>query len=364
LCDICKFIEYFYNLIAHLEQHKEGTIMEMSAAIAAVIEKKDLSQNDMESVMRTIMTGDATQSQIGGFLVGLRMKGETVDEITAAAKVMRELAAHVKVSGPHLVDTCGTGGDGAKTFNISTAVAFVAAAAGAKVAKHGNRSISSKSGSADVLEAAGVNLDLTPEQVAQCVEQIGVGFMFAPKHHSAMKHAIGPRKEMAVRTIFNVLGPLTNPAGAPNQVLGVFSEQWVEPLANVLGQLGSEHVLVVHAEDGMDEISIGAPTKVAELKEGNVKTYTINPEQFGIQVGDVSTLAVDDAQQSLTVIKNVFENKEGPARDIVLLNAGAAIYAAGLADSIDNGIKVAQEVIANGGAAKKLDALVEVSQQF
>ena len=338
--------------------------MDMPAAIAAVIDKRDLTQDEMESIMRTIMTGEATQSQIGGFLVGLRMKGETVDEITAAAKVMRELAAHVNVSGPHLVDTCGTGGDGAKTFNISTAVAFVAAAAGARVAKHGNRSISSKSGSADVLEAAGVNLDLTPEQVAQCVEQVGVGFMFAPKHHSAMKHAIGPRKEMGVRTIFNVLGPLTNPAGAPNQVLGVFSDQWVEPLANVLAQLGSEHVLVVHAEDGMDEISIGAPTKVAELKGGNVSTYTISPEQFGMQQGDVASLAVGDAEQSLAMIKNVFNNQEGPARDIVLLNAGAAIYAAGLADSIENGIKAAKEVIANGEAAKKLDALVEVSKQF
>ena len=338
--------------------------MDMPAAIAAVIEKRDLSQDEMESVMRTIMTGEATQSQIGGFLVGLRMKGETVDEITAAATVMRELAEHVNVAGPHLLDTCGTGGDGAKTFNISTAVAFVAAAAGAKVAKHGNRSISSKSGSADVLEVAGVNLDLTPDQVAQCIEKVGVGFMFAPKHHSAMKHAIGPRKEMGVRTIFNVLGPLTNPAGAPNQLLGVFSNHWVAPLAQVLGQLGSKHVLVVHAEDGMDEISIGAPTRVAELKDGEVRTYNITPGEFGIEQGDVTSLAVDDAAQSLEVIKNVFKNAPGPARDIVLLNAGAAIYAAGLSDDIKGGVEAAREVIANGEAAKKLDALVEVSKQF
>jgi len=338
--------------------------MDMQSAIAAVVDKRDLTQDEMESVMRTIMTGEATQSQIGGFLVGLRMKGETVDEITAAARVMRELAAQVKVTGPHLLDTCGTGGDGARTFNISTAVAFVAAAAGAKVAKHGNRSISSKSGSADVLEAAGVNLDLTPDQVAQCIEQVGVGFMFAPKHHSAMKHAIGPRREMGVRTIFNVLGPLTNPAGAPNQLLGVFSHHWVAPLAQVLGQLGSQHVMVVHAEDGMDEISIGATTRVAELKDGEVTTYNITPGEFGFKPGNVSSLAVDDAKQSLEIIQSVFANKGGAARDIVLLNAGAAIYTAGLADSIAAGIDMAQEVLASGAAAKKLQALVEFSKQY
>jgi len=224
--------------------------MDMQSAIAAVIERHDLSAADMQAVMRLIMTGQATAAQIGGFLVGLRMKGETVDEIAAAAGVMRELATQVDIAGPHLVDTCGTGGDGASTFNISTASALVAAAAGGRVAKHGNRSVSSSSGSADVLEAAGVRLDLGPQQVAACIEQLGVGFLFAPQHHSAMKHAIGPRKEMRVRTLFNLLGPLTNPAGAPNQVLGVFSMDWVEPLAQVLKQLGSDHVLVVHAEDG------------------------------------------------------------------------------------------------------------------
>ncbi|MGD8572266.1 MAG: anthranilate phosphoribosyltransferase [Gammaproteobacteria bacterium] len=338
--------------------------MDIKAAIAAVIDKRDLSQDEMEAVMRTIMTGEASQSQIGGFLVGLRMKGETVDEITAAAKVMRELAARVNVTGAHLLDTCGTGGDGARTFNVSTAVAFVAAAAGAKVAKHGNRSVSSKSGSADVLEAAGVNLDLSPEQVAQCIEQVGVGFMFAPKHHGAMKHAIGPRKEMGVRTIFNVLGPLTNPAGAPNQLLGVFSHHWVAPLAEVLGQLGSQHVMVVHAEDGMDEISIGAPTRVAELKDGEVRTYNMTPGEFGIDQGDVSQLAVDDAQQSLVMIRKVFANEPGPARDIVLLNAGAAIYTAGLADNVASGIEKAKAVLANGEAANKFDALVDLSKQL
>lgn len=337
--------------------------MDMQAAIRTVIEGQDLVPEEMSDIMQLIMTGQATQAQIGGFLIGLRMKGETVDEIAAAARVMRELAARVDVAGPHLVDTCGTGGDAASTFNISTASAMVVAAAGGKVAKHGNRSISSKSGSADVLEAAGVNLDLTPEQVAQCVNETGVGFMFAPKHHSAMKHAIGPRKEMGVRTVFNVLGPLTNPAGAPNQVLGVFSDDLVEPLAKVLQKLGSEHVLVVHAEDGMDEISIAAATHVAELKDGEVRDYFITPEQFGFERADISNLAVDGAEQSLATIHNVFDNQPGPARDIVALNAGAAIYVAGLSDDLGQGIKVAQDVIADGSARAKLDALVTFSNQ-
>ena len=338
--------------------------MDMQAAIRAVTEGRDLSREEMQQVMQTIMTGEATQAQIGGFLVGLRMKGETVDEITAAAGVMRELATPVPVSGEHVVDTCGTGGDAASTFNISTTSAFVVAAAGAKVAKHGNRSISSKSGSADVLEAAGVNLELTPEQVAQCVEQVGVGFMFAPMHHSAMKHAIGPRKEMGVRTIFNVLGPLTNPAGAPNQVIGVFSKDWVEPLANVLKQLGSRHVLVVHAEDGMDEISIGAPTLVAELKDGEVKSYTIEPEDYGMNRSDIAALAVDGAEASLAVVKSVLGGEKGPARDIVALNAGAAIYASGLAKDLTDGITRAQAVMDDGSAMAKLEALVQVSNSF
>ncbi|MCK5639800.1 MAG: anthranilate phosphoribosyltransferase [Gammaproteobacteria bacterium] len=338
--------------------------MDMQAAIRAVTEQRDLTKEEMTGVMRTIMGGEATQAQIGGFLIGLRMKGETVDEITAAASVMRELATKVPVNGPHLVDTCGTGGDGAATFNISTCSAFVVAAAGAKVAKHGNRSVSSKSGSADVLEAAGVSLELEPAQVARCVEETGVGFMFAPKHHGAMKHAIGPRREMAARTIFNVLGPLTNPAGAPNQVIGVFSKALVEPLAQVLKQLGSEHVLVVHAADGMDEISIGSETFVAELKNGEVNSYTISPEQFGLGRGDVSSLAVSSAEDSLQVVRDVLNNQAGPARDIVMLNAGAAIYAAGLTDTLDAGIKKADEVIANGEAAKKLDALVALSNSI
>ncbi len=330
----------------------------MQSAIRAVTEHKDLSSDEMTSVMRLIMTGEATPAQVGGFLIGLRMKGETVEEVAAAAGVMRELSTKVDVDTARLVDTCGTGGDASGSFNISTASAFVVAAAGGKVAKHGNRSVSSKSGSADVLEAAGVNLELSPEQVAACVNDIGVGFMFAPMHHSAMKHAIGPRREMAVRTLFNVLGPLTNPAGAPNQVLGVFSKDWVEPLAQVLKQLGSEHVLVVHADDGLDEISIGSATQVAELKDGQISTYTIQPEDFGMQRADLAALKAEDAKDSLRIIKSVLANESGPAKDIVCLNAGAAIYAAGLTASLADGVARAAEVIASGAAAAKLEQLV------
>jgi anthranilate phosphoribosyltransferase len=338
--------------------------MTMQEAIKAVTERRDLSTEEMADTMRLIMTGEATPAQVGGFLIGLRMKGETIDEITAAAGVMRELATAVEVDREHLVDTCGTGGDASGSFNISTASAIVVAAAGGKVAKHGNRSISSKSGSADVLEAAGVNLELSPEQVAECVDEVGVGFMFAPMHHSAMKHAIGPRKEMAVRTIFNVLGPLTNPAGAPNQVIGVFSDELVEPLAHVLKRLGSDHVLVVHAEDGMDEISIAGPTHVAELKDGEVYTYIVKPEDFSMSRSSLDEIRAADAADSLAIISAVFENQAGPARDIVCLNAGAAIYAAGLSETLAEGVAKAQQVIADGRVADKLDQLIAKTQSF
>ena len=338
--------------------------MDIQTALKLILERKDLSHDDMVTVMKIIMTGEATPSQIGGFLVGLRMKGETIDEIAAAAQVMRELATGVKVNGDHVVDIVGTGGDSLSTFNISTASSFVVAAAGGKVAKHGNRSVTSSSGSADLLEAAGVNLNITADQVSQCIDEIGVGFMFAPLHHSAMKHAIGPRKEMAVRTIFNVLGPLTNPAGAPNQLLGVFSDDLVEPLANVLKKLGSNHVMVVHSDDGMDEISIGASTKVAELKDGEIKTYTISPDDFDMRTDDIKHLVVDGAEQSLGMIKLIFEGHTGPARDIVLLNAGAAIYVAGLADSHKAGIEKAKQVIDSGEALKKLNDLVALTRSF
>ncbi len=338
--------------------------MDMPKALNLLLDGQDLNPDQMHAVMHLIMTGKATPAQIAGFLIALRLKGETVSEIAAAANVMRELATPVTITGQHVIDTCGTGGDGANTFNISTTVAFVVAAAGGQVAKHGNRSVSSRSGSADVLEAAGVNLDLSAEQVSQCVNTIGVGFLFAPKHHSAMKHTIGPRKEMAVRTIFNLLGPLSNPAGAKNQLIGVFSEQWVEPLAQVLHKLGSEHVLIVNAEDGLDEISINSATTVAELQNGSVRTYSITPEQFGFQRAPLSTLAVDSIQSSLNTLKKVLRGEPGPAKDIVCLNAGAAIYAANLTDTLDSGIQKAQHIIDNGVAFEKLEQLCLISNRL
>ncbi len=337
--------------------------MDMQQAIKAVTEKQDLTRDQMTEVMNLIMTGQATDSQIGGFLIGLRMKGETVDEVAAAASVMRELSTKVDAPDVNLVDTCGTGGDASGSFNISTASVFVTAAAGAHVAKHGNRSVSSKSGSADVLETAGVNLDITPEQVSECIKEVGAGFLFAIKHHGAMKHAIGPRKEMGVRTIFNVLGPLTNPAGAPNQVIGVFSKDWLVPLAEVLKQLGSRHVMIVHADDGMDEISISSATSVAELKDGEIKTYTIQPEDFGMKKADLTEIKAADSEASLKIIKSVLDNVDGPAKDIVCLNAGAAIYVSGLADTLKAGVEKAQAVIAEGKAKEKFESLVEFTNK-
>jgi anthranilate phosphoribosyltransferase len=313
--------------------------------------------------MRTIMSGGATPAQIGAFLIALRAKGETVEEVAAAAEVLREMATKVPVSGPHVIDTCGTGGDANQTFNISTTAAFVVAAAGGKVAKHGNRSVSSRSGSADVLEAAGINLDLTPDQVKACIDRVGVGFLFAQRHHGAMKYAIGPRREIGVRTLFNLLGPLTNPAGALNQLVGVYAERWVEPVAMVLQKLGSRHVLVVHAEDGLDEISITSPTLVAELKDGKIETYTVTPEQFGFKRATLKQITVDTVAASLKMMLAVLNGEPGPARDIVALNAGAAIYAANLVDSLEAGVAKAQAVIADGSARRKLDELVELSRR-
>jgi len=336
--------------------------MNIQEAIKAVIARQDLSEEQMHGVMSDIMTGKTQDAQIGGFLVGLAMKGETVIEITAAAKVMRSLATGVSLNNPkHLVDTCGTGGDGLGLFNISTACVFVVAAAGAKVAKHGNRSISSKSGSADVLEATGVNLDMTPEAIAKSIDKIGVGFMFAPAHHSAMRHAIGARKSLAVRTIFNVLGPLTNPAKAPYQVMGVYDKNLIEPIANVLKSLGSKHVMVVHSKDGLDEISIADDTFVAELKDGKVITYTINPIDFGLPPGDLNEIKADDAESSLALIQNALDGKEGAAKDIIALNAGAAIYVSGVADSLQAGIDTAIKILNSGAAHQKLDDFVKES---
>ena len=336
--------------------------MNISEAIKAVISKQNLNEGEMHDVMNSIMTGQTTDAQIGAFLVGLSMKGETIEEITASAKVMRALATSVELSSnDYLVDTCGTGGDGLGLFNISTASAFVVAAAGGKVAKHGNRSISSKSGSADVLEAAGINLNISPELISQCIEEIGLGFMFAPAHHSAMKHAIGPRKELAVRTIFNVLGPLTNPAKAPNQIMGVYDKSLVEPIANVLKGLNSRHVMVVHSEDGLDEFSIANTTYVAELKDNNISTYTVHPCDFGLEEGNLNSIKAENAEQSLALINEAFSGKKGVARDIIALNAGAAIYVSGLVSSFDEGVTKANQILSDGSAQDKLDAYILAS---
>ena len=336
--------------------------MNISEAIKAVISRQNLNESEMHDVMNSIMTGQTTDAQIGAFLVGLSMKGETIEEITASAKVMRALATSVELSSnDYLVDTCGTGGDGLGLFNISTASAFVVAAAGGKVAKHGNRSISSKSGSADVLEAAGINLNISPELISQCIEEIGLGFMFAPAHHSAMKHAIGPRKELAVRTIFNVLGPLTNPAKAPNQIMGVYDKSLVEPIANVLKGLNSRHVMVVHSEDGLDEFSIANTTYVAELKDNNISTYTVHPGDFGLEEGNLDSIKAENAEQSLALIQEAFSGKKGVARDIIALNAGAAIYVSGLVSSFDEGVTQANQILSDGSAQDKLDAYILAS---
>ena len=338
--------------------------MEIQAAIRRVVDKHDLSFDEMQSVMRTIMAGDATQAQIAGLLIGLRMKGETIDEIAAAASVMRELAQHVEVNITPLIDTCGTGGDGIGTFNISTAAAFVTAAAGGHIAKHGNRAASGASGSADVLEAAGARIDLTPSQVADCVRSVGVGFMFAPAHHGATRHAAGPRRELGTRTLFNVLGPLTNPANASVQLMGVYDVSWVTRAAQVLRRLGVARAMVVCAEDGMDEISIGAVTQAAELRDGAVRRLVIDPRQLGIPLQAIASLAARDPQASLAHIRAVYDNQPGAARDIVALNAGAAIYIAGLASDLAAGLARAQEVIASGAARECFVRFVAYTQTF
>ena len=336
--------------------------MNIQYAIAQLIDSVDLSSEQMQAAMRLIMTGECTDSQIGGFLVALRMKGETIDEITAAAQVMSSLADQVQVDAPNLIDIVGTGGDGTSTFNVSTAASFVAAGAGASVAKHGNRSVSSKSGSADLLEQAGANLNLDAQQVAKVIQAAGVGFMFAPMHHSAMRHAISARKEMAVRTIFNVLGPLTNPANVKRQVVGVFAKELTITLAKVFAQLGSEHPLVVHSDDGMDEISICAPTTISEMREGRVETYTVTPQDFGMSIASINDIVVADPSQSLAMIDDVLANKPGPARDIVVLNAGAGIYVSGLAKSLAQGVELASLAIAEGRALAAKDAYISATQ--
>ncbi|MEI7917066.1 MAG: anthranilate phosphoribosyltransferase [Methylophilaceae bacterium] len=338
--------------------------MGFKETLGQLLERQDLTHEAMLGVMHQVMGGELTQAQIAAFLIALRAKGETVDEIAAAAMVMRELSIKVDIQDKaHLIDTCGTGGDGIQTFNVSTVSAFVAAAAGAKVAKHGGRSVSSTCGSADVLEALGVNVNQTPQQVAASVNEIGIGFMFAPNHHSAMKHAAPVRRELGVRTLFNLLGPMTNPANAHRQVMGVFDQSLTTKLAKVLQQLGSEHVLVVHGADGMDEISFTGDTFVAELKNGEVTEYLINPAQWGLGLHDVKDIQIQNAEESKAMILAVLNGKPGAARDIVLLNAGAAIYVSGLVDTMQAGIEKAAAVIDSGAALQKLHQLISYSNQ-
>jgi anthranilate phosphoribosyltransferase len=334
-------------------------------AINRLSDKREIFYDEMVDLMRQVMEGKVSQVQLAAILMGLHVKTESVSEIAAAAQVMREFSTKVDVDDvANLVDTCGTGGDKAHTFNISTTAAFVAAAAGAKVAKHGGRSVSSQSGSADVLEGLGVNINLTPTQVADSIRRVGVGFMFAPSHHPAMKYAAPVRKELGMRTILNILGPLTNPAGAPNQVMGVFHADLVGIQARVLKMLGSRHVMVVHGKDGLDEITLTGPTEVAELKHGFVTEYTIEPKQFGIETAPIEALQVADTTQSKDMMLAVLGNQPGPARDIVILNAAAAIHVSGLASDMWTGVAKAREMIDSGNAKAKLDELVRFTRSF
>jgi anthranilate phosphoribosyltransferase len=332
-------------------------------AINRLCDKREIFYDEMVDLMRLVMEGKVPQVQLAAILMGLHVKTESVSEIAAAASVMREFSTKVDVSGlDHLVDTCGTGGDKAHTFNISTTAAFVAAAGGARVAKHGGRAVSSQSGSADVLEALGVNLALSPEQVAASIREVGLGFMFAPSHHPAMKYAAPVRKELGMRTILNILGPLTNPAGAPNQVMGVFHEDLVGIQARVLKMLGSRHVLTVHGHDGLDEITITGPTHVAELKHDFITEYTIEPKQFGLDVAAVESIQVKDAADSRARVESVLANEAGPSRDVVMLNAAAALYVSGVVPSLWDGVAVSRDVLASGAARAKLDQLVKFTR--
>lgn len=348
----------------------------IKAAIAKVVERKDLTETEMIAVMDQIMGGEATPAQIAAFITALRMKGETVDEITGAARVMRDRATPIRVGKvldidredinldqETILDVVGTGGDGTNTFNISTTVSFVVAACGVKVAKHGNRSVSSLCGSADVLEKLGVNLDVTPEKVEECIRELGIGFLFAPALHGAMKYAIGPRKEVGIRTIFNILGPLTNPAGADCQVLGVYQEALVEPLARVLARLGCRRGFVVCGMDGMDEITLTGPTRVAEIRKGEVKVFTIEPEDFGLSRCPMSALQGGDAVGNAEIVRSVLQGETSPRRDVVLLNAAFALVAAGAAEDIPAGLALAREAIDQGRALAKVDALAGMTNE-
>jgi anthranilate phosphoribosyltransferase len=332
--------------------------MEVKEAIAQLVDGQNLAEAQAEGVMEQVMTGQATQAQIGGLLIALRTKGETAEEVTGFARAMRRNAIPVRPRRSPLVDTCGTGGDGAHTFNISTAAAFVAAGAGLAVAKHGNRSVSSHCGSADVLEALGVRLELSPEQIAECVDEVGIGFLYAPLLHPAMKYAIGPRREMGVRTVFNILGPLTNPAGAQAQVVGVYDEALTEMMARVLGSLGSRAAFVVHGADGLDELSTTGPNKVSHLQSGRVRTFTLDPLELGLPRAATADLRARDTEDNAAIIRAVLDGETGPRRDVVLLNAAAALTAGGLARGIEDGLNLAAQTIDRGAAEKTLTAMI------
>jgi anthranilate phosphoribosyltransferase len=342
--------------------------MNIQNALERLSEQRDLSSQEMADVMRQIMSAGATDVQIGALLLGLRIKGETIDEITAGVQVMREFASGVEVGGPHLVDIVGTGGDGANLFNVSTAASFVVAAAGARVAKHGNRSVSSSSGSADLLEAANVRLDITPEQVTQCVNELGIGFMFAQMHHSAMRHVIVARKELGMRTLFNILGPMSNPAGLTRQLIGVYDRALCYPIAEVLQRLGSEHVMVVHSDDGLDEISLAADTHVAELKDGEIREYQLQPEQLGFTRESLQDLTVEGAQESLQLVTAALAGEKDArslkAAHLIALNAGASLYVAGISESIKAGVIAANEILSSGKGLRKLRQLAALTQKF
>ena len=338
--------------------------MNIQEGINTVASNQSLDQKEMSSIMSEILEGNATDAQIGAFLIGLSMKGETIEEVLGAVEVMRRLSAKVDTDLPILVDTCGTGGSGIGIFNVSTASAFVASQCGAKVAKHGNRSATRKSGSADLLEQAGVSLALKPNEVADCIKNIGLGFMFAPSHHSAMRHVVGPRREIAQKSIFNILGPLTNPASATRQVMGVYNKRWMNPIANVLKELGSEHILIVHSQDGLDEISIASATSITEMKDGKIFDYEITPEDFGFKTSSLKGLEVNSPQESLELVHSALTGQREEAGAMISMAAGAALYVSEVSDSLKSGINLAHECVNDGGGIEKLNQLVEYSSKF
>ena len=338
--------------------------MDIQSAISQVSARRNLTREDMSEIILEILEGKITDAQIGAFLIALSMKGETVEEVLGAVGVMRDLSTKVEIDEPNLIDTCGTGGTGIGIFNVSTTSALVASSCGAKIAKHGNRSATRKSGSADLLEQAGVSLSLTPEQVASCIQEIGLGFMFAQAHHSAMRHVVGPRKEIGQKSIFNVLGPLTNPASAKRQVLGVYDKKWMTPIAEVLDELGSEHLLIVHSRDGLDEISLASPTYMTEMRDGKISEYEVSPEDFNFETDTLEGLQVNSPQESLDLAKLALQGEHKKASSMICMTAGAALYVSGIANSLESGVELAKRSVESGEGLKKLNQLVEFTSQF